>query len=305
MGGPSSSLASAAVGSRTLTECGHYQDTPALVQRAYSGALPPHQSVMPVGPLGQPQTTQISGVQADTMSINWQGYNDTLISGSHFLQQASPQVISTVSLPSSLPNQLQAPEIQESQSLNLSNTFECIASAPLLPGSDSVPALMPSNSVLSLTLNSALPKISASLNQEQCSTSDTKSFSSAKATLTSYSGPVNLNTINMSSFPSAPVSGKIVSDLVSVPPIHPMHNSASTIGGSTSGLLLTPPPTLLTPNQLVQPISSMLSSSQKIYLDQMDKIVPSSISPNTLSTVSTPALQAPLLPLPVSSQQVS
>ncbi|RVW47655.1 hypothetical protein CK203_095490 [Vitis vinifera] len=39
---------------------------------------------------------------------------------------------------------------------------------------------------------------------------------------------------------------------------------------------------------------SMLSSSQKVYLDQMNKVAPTSTSPNTLSTMSTPVLQAPL-----------
>ncbi|CBI29203.3 unnamed protein product, partial [Vitis vinifera] len=263
-GGLSSSLASASVGGGALTESSGYQDAPALVHRAYPGALPSYQSGMPVGPLGQPQTTQIAGVPSHAMSMYWQGYNETSISTSHAPQQPSPQATSTTSFPSALPNELQAPEIQASPS-------------------------------------------------EQFSTSsDTMSFLSAKATLPSYSAPVNSNIINMSSFPSsyqdvntteAPITGKIVSDLVSVPPIHPLHHSASTIGGSTSGLLLTPPPTLLTPDQLAQPMSSMLSSSQKVYPDQRDKVAPTSTSPNTLSTMSTPALQAPLLPLPASAQQ--
>ncbi|WJZ85478.1 hypothetical protein VitviT2T_005012 [Vitis vinifera] len=101
----------------------------------------------------------------------------------------------------------------------------------------------------------------------------------------------------------APITGKIVSDLVSVPPIHPLHHSASAIGGSTSGLLLTLPSTLLTHDQLSQPMSSILSFSQKVYPDQMDKVASTSTSPNTLSTMSTPAFQAPLLPLPASAQQ--
>ena len=88
-----------------------------------------------------------------------------------------------------------------------------------------------------------------------------------------------------------------------MPTIHPLHHSTSTIGGSTSSLLLTLPPTLLSPDQLAQSMPSMLSSSQKVYLDQMNKVAPTSTSPNTLSTMSTPVLQAPLLPLPASTQQ--
>lgn len=313
-GGLSSSLASASVGGGALTESSGYQDAPALVHRAYPGALPSYQSGMPVGPLGQPQTTQIAGVPSHAMSMYWQGYNETSINTSHAPQQPSPQATSTTSFPSALLNELQAPEIQASPSVSLTNTLECIAPAPSLIASDSAPSLIPSKSVPSLIpLNSALSKFSSSLTQEQFSTSsDTMSFLSAKATLPSYSAPVNSNIINMSSFPSsyqdvntteAPITGKIVSDLVLVPPIHPLHHSASTIGGSTSGLLLTPPPTLLTPDQLAQPMSSMLSSSQKVYPDQRDKVAPTSTSPNTLSTMSTPALQAPLLPLPASAQQ--
>ncbi|KAL6345152.1 hypothetical protein AAG906_013636 [Vitis piasezkii] len=41
-------------------------------------------------------------------------------------------------------------------------------------------------------------------------------------------------------------------------------------------------------------MSSMLSSSQKVYLDQMNKVAPTSRFPNTLSTMFTPVLQAPL-----------
>ncbi|KAJ9672757.1 hypothetical protein PVL29_026110 [Vitis rotundifolia] len=159
-----------------------------------------------------------------------------------------------------------------SLSVSLTNALESIAPAPSFTESDHTPSLIPSSSMPSLTpLNSTLPKIFI--------------FSySGTATLPSYSAPVNLNIINMPSFPSsyqdvntieAPITGKIVSDLVLVPPIHSLHHSTSAIGGSTSGLLLTLPPILLTPDQL------------KVYLGQMDKVAPTSTSLNTLSTMST------------------
>ena len=321
--GPSTSPASVSVSSGALIESSRHQDTPALVHRAYPCALPSYQSGMLVGPLGQPQTTQIAAGPSHAMPMYWQGYSEASISTSHAPQQPS-QVISSMSSLSTLPNQSQASEIQASPSVSLTNALEHIAPAPSLIASDSVPPLMPSNSVPPhmpsnsvpslIPLNSALPKFSSSLTQEQCSTSSgTMPFSSAKGNLSSFSAPVNLNMMNMPSYPSSyqdvnttevPIIGKIVSDLVSVPPSHPLHYSASTVGGSTSGLLLTPIPTLLTPDQLAQPMSSMLSSSQKVYPDQMDKVAPTSASLNTLSTISTRALQAPLLPLPVNALQV-
>ena len=219
------------------------------------------------------------------MSMYWQVYNKTSTSTSHAPQQPSPQATSTTSFPSALQNELQALKIRASLSMSLTNALERITPASSFIESDHTPSLIPSNSMPSLTpLNSTLSKFfSSSLTQEQFSaSSDTMSFLFAKATLPSYSAPVNSNNANMSSFPSsyqdvntieAPITGKIVSDLVSVPPIHPLHHSASAIGDSTSGLLLTLPPTLLTLDQLAQPMSSMLSSSQNLYPGQTEHLL--------------------------------
>ena len=190
--------------------------------------------------------------------------------------------------------------------MSLTNALERITPASSFIESDHTPSLIPSNSMPSLTpLNSTLSKFfSSSLTQEQFSTSSDTMSLFVKATLPSYSALVNSNNANMPSFPSsyqgvntieAPITGKIVSDLVSVPPIHPLHHSASAIGGSTSGLLLTLPPTLLTLDQLAQPMSSMLSSSQNLYPGQTDKFAPTSTSPDTLSTTSTLTFQAPFV----------
>lgn len=61
---------------------------------------------------------------------------------------------------------------------------------------------------------------------------------------------------------------------------------------------------MVTPNQLSQPRVPEISQMQKLYPDQKDVGAPGSISLNSLSSVTTPAAQPPLLQFPPSSQQV-
>ncbi|XP_022888880.1 decapping 5-like protein isoform X1 [Olea europaea var. sylvestris] len=72
---------------------------------------------------------------------------------------------------------------------------------------------------------------------------------------------------------------------------------------STSVPLLNQPPAMVTPNQLSQPRVPEISQMQKLYPDQKDVGAPGSISLNSLSSVTTPAAQPPLLQFPPSSQQ--
>ncbi|BFG30651.1 hypothetical protein CerSpe_169260 [Prunus speciosa] len=71
--------------------------------------------------------------------------------------------------------------------------------------------------------------------------------------------------------------------------------------GSDRGPLLTPPPSLLTPDQLAPSRSHILSSSQKLYLDGRDMgiLMPTSSGSSSLIP---PVTRAPLLPLPTSQQ---
>ncbi|ONI05578.1 hypothetical protein PRUPE_5G013500 [Prunus persica] len=71
--------------------------------------------------------------------------------------------------------------------------------------------------------------------------------------------------------------------------------------GSDRGPLLTPPPSLLTPDQLAPSRSHILSSSQKLYLDGKDMgiLMPTSSGSSSLIP---PVTRAPLLPLPTSQQ---
>ncbi|KAJ0098318.1 hypothetical protein Patl1_22013 [Pistacia atlantica] len=72
---------------------------------------------------------------------------------------------------------------------------------------------------------------------------------------------------------------------------------------SPPGPLLTPPPSLLTPDQLVPTRPPVLSSTQKMYADQKDMGAFPQTSYNPQFAVSTPVTQAPLLPLPTPTLQ--
>ncbi|CAK9138801.1 unnamed protein product [Ilex paraguariensis] len=72
---------------------------------------------------------------------------------------------------------------------------------------------------------------------------------------------------------------------------------------SCQGSLLKQPPTLLTPDHLSQPWSSAIPLTQKPYPDQKHIGALNLAPPSSSSSVSSPAVQEPLLPLPLSSQQ--
>ncbi|GAV74179.1 LOW QUALITY PROTEIN: FDF domain-containing protein, partial [Cephalotus follicularis] len=101
----------------------------------------------------------------------------------------------------------------------------------------------------------------------------------------------------------AQIVGKAVIDPILVHSAHSMPNSVPAFADSTSGPMLTPLPSLLTPDQLPQSRSPVLSSSQKMYPDQKDMGTMIAIS----CRISTPVIQwrdiqPPLLPLLVSAK---
>ncbi|GFZ08608.1 decapping 5-like protein [Actinidia rufa] len=100
----------------------------------------------------------------------------------------------------------------------------------------------------------------------------------------------------------APFVVKADSDSVKALSVEYLPCFASSVLDSTLSPLLKVPPTLLTPSQLAQPGPPMLTSIQYPYPNQED--MRSLNSPNLSSSITTPAVQAPLLPLPHSSQQV-
>uniref|UniRef100_A0A5B7CA52 Decapping 5-like protein n=1 Tax=Davidia involucrata TaxID=16924 RepID=A0A5B7CA52_DAVIN len=298
--GSSSSSKSAAVGVGSLTDFSSYQESPALTNRAYPGTLPSHQSGSQVGSWGPLQTDQNVNVASFSMPMYWLGYNGTSSSIPSAPQHSIPFVptsAATTSLPPTVQNLLHAPANQAFTTMALTNSPDCVAP---------VPSLFTSNSVHSNITPTLTPV------QHYNSPTEMPSSLSVKESLQSHPTLLTANTLTMSSFPSssqdmntieAPIVGKAGSDPVAVLPVQSLRSSASSIADSTSNLLLKLPPTLLTPDQLAQSRPSLLSPTQKPYPDQKDMVALNSASPNSSSSMTTPAVQAPLLPLPLSAQQ--
>ncbi|KAL2476022.1 Uncharacterized protein Adt_36758 [Abeliophyllum distichum] len=115
-----------------------------------------------------------------------------------------------------------------------------------------------------------------------------------------------LNTFSLASqhvrSTEASLGNNVLPDPVTLLPNQGFPPSTSFVLDSTSDPLLKQPLALVTPYQLSQPRLSEISQMQKLYPDQKDVV--GSISLNSLSSVTTPAVQPPLLPLPTSAQQV-
>ncbi|XP_024173910.1 decapping 5-like protein isoform X2 [Rosa chinensis] len=136
---------------------------------------------------------------------------------------------------------------------------------------------------------------------------------SAHVSLPSHSAPVNASQLNMPSLPSPGQDwnmretqhfSKAISDPVPVLPVQSMPYPASSSVVSDAGPLLTPPPSLLTPDQLIPSRSHILSPLQKLYLDQKNMgAIPTPTSSSSL--IPPPITQAPLLPLPTPQSQYS
>ena len=276
-------------GGKTLTDSTQWQDTPALKTRAYPGVQPSYQSVTQVGPLDHVLATQ--GLSSST-PLYWQGHDGTSVSVSHAPQQPisflSP---SSESFPLTMPRQLQAPKTQVSTTPSLLNTSEFGTPVSSYIASASVHQnLSASLSPVSLDMPSSL---------------------SMKSSLP-HSASMTTNGSNLSSFPSscidikaseAQIVGKAVSDPRLVLPVQPMAYPVSPFVDSL-GPLLTPSPSLVSTDQLTQSRPRLHSSTQKLYPDKSDLSAPTPGSSRFSSLISMPISQAPLLPLPSSSQQV-
>ncbi|KAM1833624.1 hypothetical protein ACFX13_023422 [Malus domestica] len=127
---------------------------------------------------------------------------------------------------------------------------------------------------------------------------DMPSSLTSQVSLPSNSTPLNASQLSMPLFPSprqdldtseTQFASKAVSDPVPVLPVQSMPYPGSFSVGSDLGPLLTPPPSLFTPDQLAYSRSRM-----------MDTLMPTSSS--SLSMIPPLTTQAPLLLLPTSNQ---
>ncbi|GAV84244.1 LOW QUALITY PROTEIN: FDF domain-containing protein, partial [Cephalotus follicularis] len=168
---------------------------------------------------------------------------------------------------SSVQNQIQHYQCQDSPIMRLKNSSESFTSTPstVAPVHSSVSPIVPS-----LSIKASLP---------------THAVYMADNRLT-MSISLNMQDTNNT---EAQIVGKVVIDPMLVHSTHSMPNSVPAFADSTSGPMLTPLPSLLTPDQLPQSRSPVLSSSQKMYPDQKDIGTMIAIS----CRISTPVIQSP------------
>ncbi|KAA8521065.1 hypothetical protein F0562_011780 [Nyssa sinensis] len=297
--GPSSSSKSASIGVGSFTDFSSYQESPALTNRTYPGKLPSHQSGSQVGSWGYLQTNQNADVTSFSVPMYWLGYNGTSNSIPSAAQHPIPFVTTSAatSLPQTVLNLLRAPANQELTTMALGNSSDGVTPVSSLTTSISV------HSNLTPTLTPL---------QHSNSPTEMPSSLSVKESLQSHPTLLTVNRLTMSSFPSssqdmktieAPIVGKAGSDPLHAFPVQSLRSSASLIADSTSSPLLKLSPTLLTPDQLAQSRPSLFSPTHRPYPDQKDMVTLNSASPNSSSSITTPAVQAPLLPLPLLAQQ--
>lgn len=269
-----------------MTDSTQWQDTPALTSRAYRGTLPSNQSAT--------QQSEHSPVAQTTMYQ--QGYNGASIGTSHPPQhQVNVQPPAVMANPTMQPF-IQAPEIQASMTLGSANTAEF--RTPV------------SSSSASTSVN---PMFSPSLSPVQYSTSLDVPSLSTQASLPSHSTSRTASTLTTSSFPSPHLDlnfnetqtvHKDVSDSIPVLPVQSVPYPTAPYMSSNLSPLLTPPQSFLTPDQLANSGSYMLSSAPKLYPTQKDFGVLVPMPSNSSSSIPTPFTRAPLLPLPTSTQKV-
>ncbi|KAJ7953295.1 Decapping 5-like protein [Quillaja saponaria] len=291
-GMPLNSSPTAAIGGKVLTEPIQRQDTPAMIGKVRPSGFPSYQSVSQSGPSA---TTQVTAYPYFSMPTHWQGYNGTSTNSSLSLQPHIPfQVSSSVSSPWIMQNQMQASETRAPTNVNMENSLEC--GTPV------------SSSVASTLVNT---NKSPSLSPLQFSDPlDIASFLSSKASVP-YSASMTVDRLNLSSLSSsfqdinsskAQIVGNINPDPRPILPGPSVHYSASSIVDNASGPLLTPPPYLLTPDQIARPRLNSSSPIENLFLNQKDMGSLTSTSSYSL-LASNQASQAPLLPLPISVQQ--
>lgn len=255
----------------------------------------PNPSGIPIGLLGPSQDTKKFGMTPYDLQTHGQGYNGAAGS-SPYIQQHSG---SSTRIPYPMQTPLEASGAPSSTTMAATKLSNNISLAPSFVASNSIyanfsPTLTsvqhsksPMNSLSTLSLESSLPSHqTAGLNSNRLTV---PSFSLASQHVSSTEGSLGNN---------------VVPDPVTLLPIQGFPPYTSFVLHSTSVPLLNQPPAMVTPNQLSQPRVPEISQMQKLYPDQKDVGAPGSISLNSLSSVTTPAAQPPLLQLPPSSQQV-
>ncbi|KAM1033856.1 hypothetical protein FF1_037298 [Malus domestica] len=254
-------------------------EDPAIIQSHYTGAPVSSPPSALVG--GNTSSTQLPSPPALSFPMYWQGYNGASLNMSDHPHNHIPlQSSSAISHPLTMQNK--TPGNQSSTAIGMANGSECLT--PVI--SSSAPTFVH-------------PNFSASVTPVTFSSLGMPSSLASQVPLPSHSTPLNASRLTMPLFPSprqdldiseTQIVTKAVSDPVPVLPSQSMPYPGSFSVGSDLGPLLTPPPSLLTPDQLAPSRSHLMGT-----------LMPTSSS--SISMIPPPATQAPLLPLPTSTQQ--
>lgn len=290
--GPSNLSKPVSDASGSIVEASSYNEPLALNTSSDLSRSPPNPSGIQMGLRGPSQATRSFGMTPYDLRTHWQGYNGSAGS-TPYAQQHS---VSSARIPYPVQNLLEASGSLAPTTMAATNVYDNVSLSPSFAASNSIysnfkPTLTslhptsPTNSLSSLPLESSLPS------------HQTAGLNSNRLTMPSFSlAPQHVSNMEAS------LSYNVVPEPVTLLPIQGSLPSTSFVLDSTSDPLLKQAPALVTPNQLLQPRLSEISQMPKIYPDQKDVRIMGSISLNSLSSVTTPAVQ-PLLPLPPSAQQ--
>lgn len=270
---------SASVGGDALSGQGSLAAHSSLARPSYPDAFSPYQyGATPGSWASLPASTNINGAPFST-PLYWQGYASALDGQAPAQQQSFP-----LQPPSAVPrDQLQLYENQ---------------APPSVPNfTDPVPLTLTS-AVTSSHLGISNPAdILSSVSHDASQLSHPLSSLPNSLIKTSFSS--SNQELNASMYS---ISSKAGSSAIPILPIPSLPYSSASILGSSASPLTTLPP-LLTPDQFAQSRPTASSSDQRPSPEQEDMtavLTPSSNPPSSVSSLP----QAPLLPLPLPSQQV-
>lgn len=265
-----------------------------LPRPTFHGNLPLYQPSGSLAPWGSSPTPQTSNVSGLAMPMYWQGYYGS--PGFQAQQQSLLRPPPGLSMPPSMHQAMQYPAMSVSLPSGSSNL-------PVPPLLESPSPLLPTFSLGTLNSLSSMPPVHSS---SQVSDSSTTLITNKASTQTLSTATQSTSLPFVS--PLTPGFDKTAaSSLASDKPISPssvmpfatISESATAVAGtSSSSLNEGATPSLVTPDQLLQPVRPTGSSSQPSQTAQRDvRVVQVSSLELPLSTV-VPDAQEPILPLP-------
>lgn len=245
-----------------------FHGTPAVISRVKPEESHPYQSGMHLSSLNQTESAQSLAASHIFTPISSQSYNGTVISPIDGISCSIPSVSQpSVLVPRTVQNQFQLYQPRSSATIVLMSTSEVINPVPV-------------------TSSIEYPRLSSSQTPMQLFNSPAVSSSNVNIPLSTHLPLIPSNTVATPPM----ISSHSVPD-------HSMTYPASSFG-PMSGPLLTPPPSILAPNQLTQLGNNVLSQMLKLYPNNdVDYAMPAKVG--VFSSISSQTPREPLLPLPL------